>query len=70
MTTRAEYQANKNQRAVQALKALAQGIQRGELEVDFVFLNQGMEQGNWMFRCALKETEKYGKSKQLSAVSD
>lgn len=68
MTT--QHQDKKNQQASKVLKELARRVSSGELDVDWTHLRQGVGGGEWIFRCSLKETDKYGKSKQLSEVSE
>lgn len=67
--SKAVYQAKKNSEAVKAMRQLADGIARGELDVEFVHLMRGIDEGNWHFRAHIKESEKYRKSNQLSEVS-
>lgn len=66
--TKDKYQARKNDEAVKALRKLSEGIARGELDVEFVHLAQGLESGSWNFRIKLSETEKYGNRNHLSEI--
>lgn len=68
--TKADYQRKKDKQAEKVLKEIAQRIARGELETDWTYLRPGLGGGEWILRCSLKETSKYGESKQLSEVSE
>lgn len=68
--SKVDYQRKKDKQAEKVLKEIAQRIARGELETDWTYLRPDTSGRGWVLRCYVKETDKYGKSKQLSEVSE
>lgn len=68
--TKVDYQRKKDKQAEKVLKEIAQRIARGELEAGWTHLRLGVSGGEWILRCSLKETSKYGESRQLSEISE